>query len=489
MERRTSPRERDRPGRSVPRLAERLARQIPFTGWHLRTRAPARRRNVVYPLSASGGGRAATYLFTAAQGSIRVQLRSSAVVRILACVLACGSAAALLNLHGQESLRPSIAGEQAAEERRRALENQPYNVRLGPVNLLASTSLSVEWNDNVNLVEVGRQEDLILRPQLDVYGFWPVTPQNSINLTLGAGYAKYFNQPQYDRLIIRPGSELSFDIFVGDFKIDLHDRFSYTHDPISQGSISGEAEFGGFYNTAGAEVDWDLNEMILSIGYDHYDFLSSTERYDYLTRHSDSVIARATFLPQTALRWGLETSGALNDYDQHVLNDNRSYSFGAFLDWTVASQLSIQPRAGFVQYSFDSGGSVGNTPDTQSYYLSLRARHQMNEGASQSIEAGRSLDLGINADLIELWSVRYQAALRIIRHVGVEPRLFYEHGRESALTFSEAYDRFGVGLGFTYQLMEKLRTHLRYGLTIKNSDVALRDYTQHTVILGADYRF
>jgi hypothetical protein len=418
-----------------------------------------------------------------------MERRKSTLAWAGALFIFCGSVAVVLNVNGQESLRPSIAGEQAAEERRRALENQPYNVRLGPVSFLATTTLSVELNDNVNLAEVGRQEDLILRPQLDVYGLWPVTPQNSINLTLGAGYAKYFNQPQYDRLVIRPGSELSFDIFVSDVKIGLHDRFSYTQDPISQGAISGEAEFGGFYNTAGADVDWDLNEIILSFGSDHYDFLSSTERFDYLNRHSDSVLARATFLPRTTLQWGLETGGALNDYEQRVLNDNRSYNFGAFLDWTVASHLRIQPRAGFVQYSFDSGGLVGNTPDSQTYYLSLGVRYQMNEGASQSFEAGRSLDLGINADLIELWSVRYHAALRIIRHVGVEPHLFYERGRQSAQTFSETYDRFGGGIGFTYRLMEKLQTHLRYGLTVKNSNVALRDYTQHIVILGVDYRF
>src|SRR6185436_5098752 len=100
-----------------------------------------------------------------------MERRKSSLASPGACFTCWASVAVLLNLHGQESLRPSIAGEQAAEERRRALENQPYNVRLGPVNLLASTSLSVELNDNVNLVDVGRQEDLILRPQLEVYGF------------------------------------------------------------------------------------------------------------------------------------------------------------------------------------------------------------------------------------------------------------------------------------------------------------------------------
>jgi hypothetical protein len=406
-----------------------------------------------------------------------------------AFVIAGLVAVVALNAAAQESLRPSIAGEQAAAQRRRALENQPYNVKLGPVSFLMNVGMSVELNDNVNLAETGRQDDVILRPRLDVYGLWPVAPHNSVNLTLGVGYAKYFNQPQYDRLLIRPGSELSFDIFVRDFKISLHDRFSYTQDPISQGSISGEAEFGGFYNTAGTGVDWDLNEMMISFGYDHYNFISSVAQFDYLNRQSDSVLARATFLPLTSLHWGLEVGGALNDYDQHVLNDNLSCNVGAFLDWTVTSHLRVQPRAGFVRYSFNSGGLVGNTPDTQSYYFTLGVHHEINDAASQTFDAGRSLDLGINADLIDLWYVRYHAAWRIIRNVGTEPHLFFERGRESTRAFSETYHRFGGGIGFTYQLMEKLQTRLRYGLTIKDSDLPLRDYKQHVVILEAEYRF
>jgi Outer membrane protein beta-barrel domain len=403
--------------------------------------------------------------------------------------LACLSVAFALSGAAQESLRSSMAGARAAEERRRALENQPYNLKLGPVNLLASASLSVELNDNVNLAQVDRRDDLILRSQLDVYGLWPVTPHNALNLTLGVGYAKYFNQSQYDHLVVRPGSELSFDLFVRDFKITLYDRFSYTQDPVSQGSISGEAEFGGFYNTAGAGVNWDLNEMILSFGYDHYNFLSSVERFDYLNRRSDSVLARATFLPQTALHWGFEAGGALNNYDQHVLNDNRSYNVGAFLDWTISSHLRLQPRAGFVQYSFDSGGLVGDTPDEQSYYFTLGVEHEIGKSAFQTLDAGRSLDLGINADLVDLWHVRYLAELRIIRKLGLEPHLFFERGRETGRLLAETFNRFGGGIGFNFQLMEKLQTRLRYSLTIKDSDLPLRDYTQHVVALEASRRF
>jgi len=118
----------------------------------------------------------------------------------------------------QEALRPSLAGEAAASQRRLEMENQPYNFKIGRFSALIDSSLSLEWNDNVNLAEGNRQEDVILKPQFHAYSFWPITTKNALNLDLGVGYVKYVKHPEYDRLLIQPGSELSLDLFVGDFK-------------------------------------------------------------------------------------------------------------------------------------------------------------------------------------------------------------------------------------------------------------------------------
>src|SRR4029078_8705175 len=72
----------------------------------------------------------------------------------------------------QEALRESIAGEKAALARKQGLENGHYNFKAGPVKFLFDADLSVELNDNVNVAEQDRQEDLILRPQLNLRSFW-----------------------------------------------------------------------------------------------------------------------------------------------------------------------------------------------------------------------------------------------------------------------------------------------------------------------------
>src|SRR5207249_4301058 len=52
---------------------------------------------------------------------------------------------------GQEELRSSLAGEKVAEARKRDIENQLYNIKAGPVNLLFDAGLGIELNDNINL--------------------------------------------------------------------------------------------------------------------------------------------------------------------------------------------------------------------------------------------------------------------------------------------------------------------------------------------------
>src|ERR1700704_559536 len=105
----------------------------------------------------------------------------------------------------QDAIRPSLAGEQAAEARRQSIDKIPYNLQLGPMKFRFSATMGFEYNDNVNLAEDGSavflsptgpvvlttspQSDFILRPQINVDALWPITQLNTLKLDLGVGYA------------------------------------------------------------------------------------------------------------------------------------------------------------------------------------------------------------------------------------------------------------------------------------------------------------
>jgi len=400
----------------------------------------------------------------------------------------------------QEALRSSIAGERAAAERKRALENQSYNLRLGPVSFLLDSSLSFELNDSVNLSTAGNQEDLIVRPQLNTRAYWPLTEKNALYFSVGVGYAKYFNHPVYDRFLVTPGSELSFDLFVKDFRFTFFDRFSYTQNPLDNGAISGVANYGGLDNQAGLNALWDLNKAILSVGYAHANWISSTPQFAYLDRASELFFARAAFLPNPTTAVGIEATGSLTEYDQSFLNNSVGFSAGVFAEWKLTPKLQLKPRVGYVNYQFDTEGPIGRAGNPSTYYFSLDIDHRLNESISHSLEGGREVRLGTFSDFEELYFVRHGITWNLIKDVHLSTQWFYEHGtyppfvffvatNQPVFLFGETFDRFGAGLSLSYRLMEKLYISLAYRFTLKDSDQRVRDYQQNALTLGLTYRF
>src|SRR5438309_11193745 len=68
----------------------------------------------------------------------------------------------------QDAVRPSLAGEEAAEARRQDIEHIPYNLMTGAIKYRISATLGFEYNDNVNLSENRPESDFIIHPQVAI---------------------------------------------------------------------------------------------------------------------------------------------------------------------------------------------------------------------------------------------------------------------------------------------------------------------------------
>src|SRR5205823_1396602 len=119
-------------------------------------------------------------------------------------------------LRAQDAVRPSLAGEAAAEARRQDIDRIPYNLMMGPVRFRVSATVGVEYNDNINFAEVNTQDDVIIRPNVDIDAIWPVTQLNTLRLDLGLGYAFYLDHSEDNTngILIAPKSQIALDIFV-----------------------------------------------------------------------------------------------------------------------------------------------------------------------------------------------------------------------------------------------------------------------------------
>ena len=186
-----------------------------------------------------------------------------------------------------------------------------------------------------------------------------MTQLNTLKLDLGLGYSFYLDHSNANTngVIISPGSQLAFDIFVQDFRINIHDRFSLQQDPVAQLQLSNVVDYGRFENTAGVSVLWDLNKAVLTFGYDHYTYVSTTDTFSYLDRNAEELSFSAYFALTSTTGAGLETSAVYNYYDQNFLNDSVTYSVGPFVETQITNYLKLRASAGYQFINFDSGGA------------------------------------------------------------------------------------------------------------------------------------
>ena len=419
---------------------------------------------------------------------------------LLALLLSLGTASA------QDAIRPSLAGEAAAEARRQSLDRIPYNLLVGPVRFRFSATAGLEYNDNVNLAEVFEQDDFIFRPMVNLNMLWPITQLNTLRFDIGLGYSFYFDQSRYNTngLLLAPGSQLAFDIFVGDFRINFHDRFSIEQDPIDEPQISGVADYGRFQNTIGVSVLWDLNKAVVTLGYDHYTFIALEDDFEYLDRNSDAFMGTISVAVSSTTGVGLESAYVINYYDENILNDSHSISAGAFVETQLTNYMKLRLAGGYQFIDFDENVVVfgpfpgvpgdgfitfADNDDLSDFYFNALISHRINGAITHRLALGHEAQLGINSNYVKLNYIRHTATWNIVNRTLLSTELFYEDAEDSGGFIDEELHRYGGAITLGYQLTRHVTLGARYQYTQKDSNVPLRDYKQNRISIDGTYSF
>jgi hypothetical protein len=412
----------------------------------------------------------------------------------------------------QDSLRNSMAGDAAAAAQSQQQASQLYTYKAGDFKLLIVPAVELDWNDNVNLTKTNAESDFIVQPSLQLTGSYPLTQRNLLSLSVGVSYVDYLHHSTLSGLRVSSDSQLSFDMYIKDFRINFHDRFSLAEDSSTESAVAGTALYGTFMNVAGLSITWDLEDLVFTLGYDHLNSFSPSTEFSYLNRFSELPLARAGLHLRPDLTAGLEATAAFTTYDYAVLNDNQSYSAGVYADWNPGSYLRVQPRVGYTIYQFQhtsesteisdlsptgipiiipTGESI-QTQDLNAWYVDLTMSHQASKAATYGFSAGHEIRLGILSDVIEDYYFRPNINWTIVKDVGLSTSLFYEHGTQGAGNvtgnFSETYDWYGGSLIASYPLMKELLLSLNYRLTLRSSNIPDREYAQNLVGLRLSYQ-
>lgn len=396
------------------------------------------------------------------------------------------------DVHAQEDRATSMTSDAALEAHAAQVESRPYTLKQGDFRLLLTPQLGFDYNDNISASGTSKLDDFILRSALTATASYPIGKRNLLTVNLTVGYDNYLKNTEYSYLRLDSGSLVSFDVLVKEFLINVHDRFSYTHDPGTQSSVANAPRYGGFDNTAGISITRDYKDLIPTLSFDHNNYLSSESDYDYMNRRAEMFSARAGYVFLPTLTAGLEASGSFTRYETNYLNDSFGYSAGLYGDYRPSRYLSFLATGGYSAYLFDQTSRILPAVDQDAWYVSFAVTHAPIEAISYTLSAGHDLSLGQQADALEKWYARVSVNWFIIKHWTLGTVLSYENGSQGqgqgrAGGLNEDYDYLGAGVNLGHDITKRLRASLNYRFTFRSSGAAAREYTQNLVGLLLTY--
>ncbi len=406
-------------------------------------------------------------------------------------------------LRAQDIARPSLGGQRAASPlSSMTIPASRYNVKLGPVKMLFNASMGTAYNSNVNVSNGNPQADLVLSPRLGVGLYWPMTKLNKLRLNLQLGYDYYVNNPDLGGqvLIIDPSTEFLFNLHVNvpNLKITFFERPSVSVNPVDTGTLSNTQNYAMFFNTAGVDITWDLNDVELGVGYSNffaYSVGNSASDFNYLNRFVNQVHADASFLFLPYLRAGIEGAGPYTSYlegsdpGSNALNDNTGYTLGLFVEGKVSQYIDYTGGVGWQVVDFSESNNPQNTGNSSAPYFYFTLDHTLNTYFSHRITMGFETAPSSESNYVQTFFAQYGYNWMLIRDWSLGGSAFYQSGADSPGPNSEDFDRVGGNVSLNYQMTKHWVLNIFFSITGKASDVSDDSYNQQIAGLNVTYNF
>lgn len=400
---------------------------------------------------------------------------------------------------GLVPLRPGqdLNEAQAAEEADR------YNFAIGPVQFGLAAGVGIEFNDNITLADDNRISDFIFRPLLDLHASWRISELNTIRLSVGASYAKYFDHSEFDSdsVLLSPNTELAFTFYLGAVKFTLRDRISYQEDSYNVATISNTGTpYRRFENQIGLLLDWAVNDKVdLAGGYDHYNLWTIGDDYALQDRSIDTIFLKPSYQIVPGIKLGINGSYSFINFDSDDRPDGQGLLVGPFIEWQMSEYTNLYLEGGYQELTFDQlnlsssdanavNNILYNNQDISTYYIKFEINNKPSDIFDHRLSFSKTAEIGFSSNSYDLYHVEYDANWKVFQHTEIGPVLFYEYYTTSG-DLGETAHRVGAGLGVRYHFSNSLTLGLDYRYIAKDSDLANSDYRQNLAFLSLYYKF
>jgi hypothetical protein len=369
-----------------------------------------------------------------------------------------------------------------------------YNLRWGPLTGRLHGSMQVEFSDNINLDEQNPQSDVYFYPNIGIGFQWLISPQNTMEFNLGAGYRAYVNHSDLNTFQISPDSVLLYRMRAGKVDLIFHDTAQVQVDPLSRPDINGTSngeilEFRRLNNDVGVQAEWRARTDLAVIG--SYDFLiDRTLNSEFTSLDRDDHNFALGVFRDIGASWNVGMLGAVtfSDYLRHVQNDGVTYSIGPHVSVKITKFISAEASVSYTRSDYDETGTIGDRADFSGLSYSFGIKHNMNSRTTQSLRVAHSITPGYGSNFDELTAVQYGINWRMNSFLTLNSTLSYEHFKASG-GIGESADRFLFYLGTGWQIARRWNLGVGYSFAWKDSDQPLRDYTQNRATLDLTHEF
>jgi len=353
--------------------------------------------------------------------------------------------------------------------------------------------MGVQASDNIRLESENPRSDLAAHPEIHARMLCPISGNNALNLNLRAGYSAYAQNPAFNRFYIGPETVLDFEIYAGDFRIDLHDRCSLLENNYEDPTVVGSGSYTRLENGAGVDAVWDLNKAMMSAGYDHINYISYDGNDGTTSIFPDSAAEELTATVGYRMRSdclaGVETSGALFHYVQsgRAFSDALQATVGTFLEVHISEYLAGRASLGYSAY-LPQRGKDSTMSDNYGLYAHLDLTHKASQFLEYTLSGGKNVSFALYGGTIDLTYAQFRANWHLIRKVGLSTSFLFEHG--SALSMGgETFDRYGPGVSLDRTLAPRLTGTLAYQFYRRDSNMSGRNYTTNMILAHLTYEF
>jgi len=402
---------------------------------------------------------------------------------------------------GQEAVRMSQAGEQAAVARQQAARTFGYyNLQVGPTAWNFDAGTAIIGNDNILYANANKEADVIFRPEFDAHGILPVSGVNTLTLGLGAGYSIYAAHPQYDGPFLAPGSELSFDVYSGNLWINLHDRFSVQDNTVIEPTYGGAGYYELLQNTLGVSFVWDLDRLLLKWGFDYNIYKPLSGNLLLSDGATEIFSASGSYELRRRLRAGLEAGGGFLSYTAATANtsntgtvtgtgDFTQWSAGPFTEWSLTEHISLKAGVGYTVTAPTESTQIGNT--LEGVYFRASLSHQLNRYLQYGLSGGRTISFNPYGGAMDVYYAGLSASWETSRRTSLSASFDYQNGTTgywgNAGVGAYPFDWYAPSIGAWWMVTSRLTANLRYGYYLRGGSTY--NYDANVATLNLRYRF